>query len=112
MLIVKRLNLTEFKFQKFTSNKKFFTGHADNLAKAQKAEVQFVIHTLPIIDYMAEISKTMGNGFNLFSGTSAETSGGLLIAVEKEKVGSSMHLFPNVTKWHSGGTTMYRTGTP
>uniref|UniRef100_A0A8R1TU82 Selenide, water dikinase n=1 Tax=Onchocerca volvulus TaxID=6282 RepID=A0A8R1TU82_ONCVO len=60
-------------------------GHADNLAKAQKAEVQFVIHTLPIIDYMAEISKAMGNGFNLFSGTSAETSGGLLIAVEKEK---------------------------
>lgn len=63
-----------------------FSGHADNLAKAQKAEVQFVIHTLPIIDYMAEISKAMGNGFNLFSGTSAETSGGLLIAVEKEKV--------------------------
>ncbi|EFO27024.2 selenide [Loa loa] len=60
-------------------------GHADNLAKAQKAEVRFVIHTLPIIDYMAEISKIMGNGFNLFSGTSAETSGGLLIAVEKEK---------------------------
>ncbi|EJW84734.1 hypothetical protein WUBG_04355 [Wuchereria bancrofti] len=60
-------------------------GHADNLAKVQKAEVQFIIHTLPIIDYMAEISKTMGNGFNLFSGTSAETSGGLLIAIEKEK---------------------------
>ncbi|CAG9532431.1 unnamed protein product [Cercopithifilaria johnstoni] len=60
-------------------------GHADNLAKAQKMGVQFVIHTLPIIDYMAEVSKTMGNGFNLFSGTSAETSGGLLIAVEKEK---------------------------
>ncbi|VDK76940.1 unnamed protein product [Litomosoides sigmodontis] len=60
-------------------------GHADNLAKAQKMEVQFVIHTLPIIDYMPEISKAMGNGFNLFSGTSAETSGGLLIAVEKDK---------------------------
>ncbi|VDM95847.1 unnamed protein product [Thelazia callipaeda] len=60
-------------------------GHADNLAKAQKAEVRFVIHTLPIIDYMAEISKLMGNGFNLFSGTSAETSGGLLIVIEKEK---------------------------
>ncbi|VDN81452.1 unnamed protein product [Brugia pahangi] len=60
-------------------------GHADSLAKVQKAEVQFIIHTLPIIDYMAEISKTMGNGFNLFSGTSAETSGGLLIAIEKEQ---------------------------
>uniref|UniRef100_A0A915PR72 Selenide, water dikinase n=1 Tax=Setaria digitata TaxID=48799 RepID=A0A915PR72_9BILA len=60
-------------------------GHADNLAKAQKAEVQFVIHTLPIIDYMADVAETMGNGFNLFSGTSAETSGGLLMAIEKEK---------------------------
>lgn len=60
-------------------------GHADSLAKVQKAEVQFIIHTLPIIDYMADISKTMGNGFNLFSGTSAETSGGLLIAIEKEQ---------------------------
>ncbi|KHN73476.1 putative selenide, water dikinase [Toxocara canis] len=63
-------------------------GHADNLAKAQKAEVQFVIHTLPIVEYMDEISKAMGNGFNLFSGTSAETSGGLLMAVEKDKAES------------------------
>lgn len=79
----------------FANGEKFvsFTGHADNLAKAQKAEVQFVIHTLPIIDYMAEISKTMGNGFNLFSGTSAETSGGLLIAVGKEKVVISFDAF-------------------
>uniref|UniRef100_A0A0M3IN31 Selenide, water dikinase n=2 Tax=Ascaris TaxID=6251 RepID=A0A0M3IN31_ASCLU len=60
-------------------------GHADNLAKAQKEEVQFIIHTLPIVEYMDEISKTMGNGFNLFSGTSAETSGGLLMAVDKDK---------------------------
>ncbi|VDK47199.1 unnamed protein product [Anisakis simplex] len=63
-------------------------GHADNLAKAQKEEVQFVIHTLPIIEYMNEVSKIMGNGFNLYSGTSAETSGGLLIAVDKEKAQS------------------------
>lgn len=35
---------------------------------------------------MAHIADAMNNGFNLFSGTSAETSGGLLIAVEKEKV--------------------------
>lgn len=84
---------------KFLSTETSFIGHADNLAKAQKAEVQFVIHTLPIIDYMAEISKTLGNGFNLFSGTSAETSGGLLIAVEKDKVVIYLiHWFLSVTK--------------
>uniref|UniRef100_A0A1I7YNK3 Selenide, water dikinase n=1 Tax=Steinernema glaseri TaxID=37863 RepID=A0A1I7YNK3_9BILA len=62
-------------------------GHADNLAKAQKAKVQFVIDTLPVIEYMDEISKRMpgGNGFNLFGGTSAETSGGLLVALPKDK---------------------------
>lgn len=60
-------------------------GHADTLAKAQKAEVQFVIHTLPIIEYVPEIAAAIGNGFNLFTGNCAETSGGLLIAVEKEK---------------------------
>ncbi|TKR63451.1 hypothetical protein L596_027283 [Steinernema carpocapsae] len=62
-------------------------GHADNLAKAQKAKVQFVIETLPIIEYMDEISKKMpgNNGFNLFGGTSAETSGGLLVALPEDK---------------------------
>uniref|UniRef100_A0A8L8KGX1 Selenide, water dikinase n=1 Tax=Heligmosomoides polygyrus TaxID=6339 RepID=A0A8L8KGX1_HELPZ len=61
-------------------------GHADNLARAQKAKIRFVIHTLPIIEYMDEIARKMPNqnGFNLFSGTSAETSGGLLVALRPE----------------------------
>ncbi|CAJ0569019.1 unnamed protein product, partial [Mesorhabditis spiculigera] len=61
-------------------------GHADNLARAQKEQVQFVIEHLPIIEYMDEIATKMpnGNGFNLFTGTSAETSGGLLIAMSLE----------------------------
>lgn len=76
-------------------------GHADNLAKAQKEEVQFIIHTLPIVEYMDEISKTMGNGFNLFSGTSAETSGGLLMAVDKDKVRRCiLHFIPAVREMH------------
>ncbi|CAJ0935871.1 unnamed protein product, partial [Mesorhabditis belari] len=60
-------------------------GHADNLARAQQAQVRFVIDHLPIVEYMDEIALKMpnGNGFNLFSGTSAETSGGLLIALSE-----------------------------
>ncbi|VDL76510.1 unnamed protein product [Nippostrongylus brasiliensis] len=63
-------------------------GHADNLSRAQKANVRFVIETLPVVEYMDEISKKMpnGNGFNLFGGTSAETSGGLLVALSPENV--------------------------
>ncbi|PIO66014.1 hypothetical protein TELCIR_12286, partial [Teladorsagia circumcincta] len=61
-------------------------GHADNLSRAQKANVRFVIDTLPVIEYMDEIALKMPNrnGFNLFGGTSAETSGGLLVAVSPE----------------------------
>lgn len=62
------------------------SGHADNLAKAQKANVKFIIRRLPVIEHMMEIARAMGNGFKLFDGLSAETSGGLLIAVPKEKV--------------------------
>lgn len=60
-------------------------GHAKNLAAIQKNEVGFVIHNLPIIAKMAAISKACGNMFGLLSGTSAETSGGLLIALPREQ---------------------------
>ncbi|VDM65778.1 unnamed protein product [Strongylus vulgaris] len=61
-------------------------GHADNLARAQQENVKFVIDTLPVIEYMDEIAHKMpnGNGFNLFGGTAAETSGGLLVALSPE----------------------------
>jgi len=60
-------------------------GHANALAKVQKNEVGFVIHNLPIIAKMAAISKACGNLFGLLQGTSAETSGGLLIALPREQ---------------------------
>lgn len=65
----------------------FITGHADNLCQAQKALVRFVIEALPIIEYMDEIARKMpgGNGFNLFGGTSAETSGGLLVVLPADR---------------------------
>ncbi|KAF8375003.1 seld-1 [Pristionchus pacificus] len=61
-------------------------GHADNLARVQRNNVQFVIDSLPVIEYTEEIARAMnGNGFNLFGGTSAETSGGLLLALPEER---------------------------
>ncbi|UJR36226.1 hypothetical protein I4U23_028958 [Adineta vaga] len=60
-------------------------GHAQNLAKYQKNEVSFVIHSLPIIAHMATISKTCNNAFGLLRGTSAETSGGLLVVLPHDQ---------------------------
>jgi selenide,water dikinase len=60
-------------------------GHAQNLAKHQKNDVTFVIHNLPIIAKMAAISKACGNAFGLIQGTSAETSGGLLVVLPREQ---------------------------
>lgn len=45
---------------------------------------------MPVIEYMDEISRAMpgGNGFRLFTGTAAETSGGLLLALKPEDAGN------------------------
>lgn len=63
-------------------------GHAENLARVQKMPVEFQIETLPIIEYMDEIADRMiasgGEGFRVFQGRSAETSGGLLVAMSEE----------------------------
>jgi selenide,water dikinase len=60
-------------------------GHAQNLAKNQKAEVSFVIHNLPVIAKMTAVAKACGNMFQLLQGLSAETSGGLLICLPREQ---------------------------
>lgn len=60
-------------------------GHATNLARIQKNEVSFVIHNLPVIAKMASVSKACGNMFGLLQGHSAETSGGLLVALPREQ---------------------------
>ncbi|EFO92859.1 CRE-SELD-1 protein [Caenorhabditis remanei] len=63
-------------------------GHAENLSRVQKQPVEFLIEELPIIEYMNEIVDRMietgGEGFRLYEGRSAETSGGLLIAMSEE----------------------------
>ena len=50
-------------------------GHAQNLVSNQKAEVSFLIHTLPILANMVAAFKACGINFKLLDGYSAETSG-------------------------------------
>lgn len=57
-------------------------GHAQNLAGNQKLDVDFIIHTLPILHKMKDVNQV--NNFKLMAGYSAETSGGLFIAMSKE----------------------------
>eukprot|EP01006_Ploeotia_vitrea_P035153 TRINITY_DN65842_c6_g5_i13.p1 TRINITY_DN65842_c6_g5~~TRINITY_DN65842_c6_g5_i13.p1 ORF type:complete len:329 (-),score=203.93 TRINITY_DN65842_c6_g5_i13:246-1232(-) len=57
-------------------------GHANNLASNQNANVDFVLHTLPVIAKMDAVNAKFP--FRLLQGYSSETSGGLLIAMAKE----------------------------
>ena len=58
-----------------------FLGHARNLVQAQKSNMEFYIESLPLIRHTEKINKEVHN-FELTDGWSAETSGGLLIAVD------------------------------
>eukprot|EP00055_Hartaetosiga_balthica_P000381 m.136368 g.136368 ORF g.136368 m.136368 type:complete len:303 (+) comp10639_c0_seq1:233-1141(+) len=58
-------------------------GHAQNLAEAQLNKVDLVIHTLPVIAKTPAVNSKFN--FKLVEGFSAETSGGLLIMLPKEK---------------------------
>ena len=60
-------------------------GHAANLAEAQKASVDLVVHTVPIICKMRAVSDACGINFQLMQGYSAETSGGLLVCLPKDQ---------------------------
>jgi selenide, water dikinase len=60
-------------------------GHAQNLAEAQQhGEMDFEITSLPIIKGMDLIDKKVVN-YGLLEGKGVETSGGLLIALPKDK---------------------------
>lgn len=63
-------------------------GHATNLAQNQKASVDFIISTLPIIANMKAVD-TKNQIFKLLEGKSAETSGGLLICLPSENSAKS-----------------------
>lgn len=58
--------------------------HARNQARSQTREVDFEIHTLPIIENMVAVNAEIGNSFKLLDGFAAETSGGLLLCLPAE----------------------------
>lgn len=68
-------------------------GHAKYLAQAQIENVDFVLHTLPVIKGLYKLDKTKARNFKFGEGYSAETSGGLLICLEKEKVDDFLEEF-------------------
>ncbi|KJE88754.1 selenophosphate synthetase [Capsaspora owczarzaki ATCC 30864] len=55
-------------------------GHARNLARSQKDSVNFEIDVFPVLRHMIAMERATPV-FHLLEGTSAETSGGLLIAL-------------------------------
>lgn len=61
-----------------------FKGHLLNLVKAQKSNVEFIIDSMPVIKHTDLINNNV-NDFKLTVGLSPETSGGLLISINKDK---------------------------
>jgi len=59
-------------------------GHAQNLAECQNEKVDFIIDTLPCIAGTIQSDSELGEMFKLAAGKSAETSGGLLLAISPE----------------------------
>lgn len=59
--------------------------HARNQAKSQEHDVDFELHTLPIIQHMVRVNDAIGNSFKLLDGFAAETSGGLLLCLPADK---------------------------
>ena len=63
-----------------------FLGHARNLAEHQAAPVSFELHTLPCIAGLARVDEALGKNWRLTQGFSAETSGGILVALPPDAV--------------------------
>ena len=61
-------------------------GHANYLAQAQKNKVKFVIDRLPILKDIHKLESAKVTTYKLFEGYAAETSGGLLVALDSDKV--------------------------
>ncbi len=60
-------------------------GHAENLLEIQKENVDFLIHTFPVFGNLWKLDNLVRN-FKLEEGLAAETSGGLLIVMDKKIV--------------------------
>jgi len=56
-------------------------GHVDNLAASQTAKVDIIVDTLPCIKSTVAVDTALSDMFKLVAGTSAETSGGLMVCI-------------------------------
>ncbi|EQC40799.1 selenide, water dikinase [Saprolegnia diclina VS20] len=60
-------------------------GHAQNMATSQKADVDFELHTLPVIKDMLAVNEAFKCQWRLQLGFSSETSGGLLVSIDADR---------------------------
>ena len=72
-------------------------GHAKNLASNQTLPVQFVIHTVPVIAKTQLVDEKVP--YRLTKGHSAETSGGLLFALPKDKAAAYIQEIEALEGW-------------
>jgi len=89
-------------------------GHSRNLAGNQKSAVNFEIDTLPIIRYMPIVAD-FAPGFKFWQGLSAETSGGLLVALPEEKAKAfitEIEQIDGIPAWIVGRVVPNETGQP
>lgn len=73
-------------------------GHAENLLAAQKRELKFVINRLPIINHMDIVNDQVFD-FKLKLGYSAETSGGLLISMDRNDADKFIKEMHDMGEW-------------
>jgi selenide,water dikinase len=73
-------------------------GHLENLAVAQKSNLKFVVNSLPMIKNMDLINNAILN-FRLLIGYSAETSGGLLLSINKEDASKFINDMHKLGEW-------------
>jgi selenide,water dikinase len=71
-------------------------GHTQNLANAQKKDVDLILHKFPVLGPLYKYDKIVRD-FKLKEGKAAETSGGLLICLAKEKAKDFVDEFRSLT---------------
>jgi len=72
-------------------------GHAKNLAKNQKVNVDLILDVLPLIRGMGRVNEV--RNFKLMDGYAAETSGGLLICMHENDAIEFMKEIENIDGW-------------
>jgi len=79
-------------------------GHANYLAQAQKNNVKFVIESLPILKDLHRLETEKVTSYKLLEGYAAETSGGLLVALNPSSVDGF------VQEMHDAGLDAWKIG--